>query len=44
MAYILAILAVVTVFYAWFGVVIFANTDEGAASFENLVEGVWCVP
>ena len=43
MAYILAILAVVTIFYGWFGVVIFANTDQGAASFQNLLEGVWYV-
>lgn len=41
MAYILAILAIITIFYAWFGVVIFANSEQGAAGFPNLLEGVW---
>jgi len=41
MAYILAILAIFTIFYAWFGVVLFYNSPQGANSFPNLLEGVW---
>ena len=41
MTYILAILAIIIIFYAWFGVVIFYNSEQGTTSFPNLIEGVW---
>ena len=41
MFYIFTILAIITIFYAWFGVVIFYNSDQGAAGFQNLIEAVW---
>jgi len=41
MAYILAILAIFVVFYAWCGVVLFFDSEQGANGFPNLLEGVW---
>eukprot|EP00536_Pseudo-nitzschia_multiseries_P001386 jgi/Psemu1/181049/e_gw1.18.17.1 len=41
MAYIGMVLGVVVVFYAWFGVVIFYETEQGANGFQNLIEGIW---
>ena len=41
MAYILTILAIVVLFYGWFGVVLFHGTAQGAESFPNLVEALW---
>lgn len=38
---ILLLLFVITLFYAWFGVVMFVGTAEGALLFPNLVEGLW---
>ena len=43
MGYILTILAIVVIFYAWFGVVIFYGTEQGASGFQNLIEAIWCV-
>jgi hypothetical protein len=39
--YILALLALLVVFYAWFGVVLFYGTDQGKRDFSNLIEGCW---
>ena len=39
--YILAMLAIVVLFYAWFGVVLFYGTEQGDETFPNLIEGVW---
>ncbi|VEU38175.1 unnamed protein product [Pseudo-nitzschia multistriata] len=41
MGYILTILAIVVIFYAWFGVVIFHGTEQGASGFQNLIEAIW---
>ncbi|KAL7471996.1 hypothetical protein ACHAXS_012301 [Conticribra weissflogii] len=41
MILVLSILAVIVVFYAWFGVVIFYGTPEGRESFPSLIEGIW---
>mmetsp|Transcript_12926 Transcript_12926/g.30210 ORF Transcript_12926/g.30210 Transcript_12926/m.30210 type:complete len:840 (+) Transcript_12926:141-2660(+) len=41
MAYVMMVLAVVVIFYAWFGVVIFYGTEQGANGFQNLIEGIW---
>jgi len=41
MAYILTILAMVVFFYAWFGVIIFYGTEQGANGFQNLIEAIW---
>ena len=38
---VLMILAVITIFYAWFGVVLFNQTDQGKEAFPTLMEGVW---
>ncbi|KAL3780686.1 hypothetical protein ACHAWO_009393 [Cyclotella atomus] len=38
---ILAILGVITVFYAWFGVTLFYDTPQGKLAFPSLPEGVW---
>ena len=37
----LSMLAIVIIFYAWFGVVIFYDSPQGIASFPNLAEGMW---
>lgn len=34
-------LAIVIVFYAWFGVVLFYGTKQGDETFPNLIEGIW---
>jgi hypothetical protein len=39
--YILAMLAIVVLFYAWFGVVLFYGTEQGDQTFPNLIEGIW---
>lgn len=39
--HILVLLLVLMVFYAWFGVVMFVDTDEGDNLFPSLVEGLW---
>ena len=41
MTYILAILAIFIIFYAWFGVVLFYNSEQETEGFPNLLEGVW---
>lgn len=38
---ILVLLCVITLFYAFFGIVVFVGTAEGAQHFSNLVEAVW---
>eukprot|EP00970_Alexandrium_tamarense_P010420 scaffold2107_cov192-Alexandrium_tamarense.AAC.47 len=38
---ILTILAILVVFYAWFGVVIFYESPQGRSAFPNLCEGIW---
>eukprot|EP00804_Cyclotella_cryptica_P018435 CCRYP_004287-RA/>CCRYP_004287-RA protein AED:0.30 eAED:0.30 QI:121/1/1/1/1/1/5/1507/811 len=38
---ILAILAVITIFYAWFGVVMFYDSPQGHIAFPSLLEGIW---
>ena len=37
----LSMLAIVVVFYAWFGVVIFYDTEQGSETFPNLPEAIW---
>ncbi|KAL7540597.1 hypothetical protein ACHAWF_006726 [Thalassiosira exigua] len=37
----LSMLIVIIIFYAWFGVVIFYQTQEGMTAFPNLLEGMW---
>jgi two pore calcium channel protein len=39
--YILALLALLVVFYGWFGVVLFYGTEQGKRDFSNLIEGCW---
>lgn len=39
--YILTVLAIVIIFYAWFGVVLFYGTEQGKKNFPNLIEGIW---
>lgn len=34
-------LAIVVLFYAWFGVVLFYGTEQGVETFPNLIEGIW---
>mmetsp|Transcript_36993 Transcript_36993/g.41654 ORF Transcript_36993/g.41654 Transcript_36993/m.41654 type:complete len:840 (-) Transcript_36993:136-2655(-) len=41
MVYILAMLAIIIIFYAWFGVIIFYDTPQGTNGFSNLCEAVW---
>ena len=38
--YVLSMLGIIVIFYAWFGVVMFANTSQGR-TFPNLLEGMW---
>lgn len=38
---ILSILAILIVFYGWFGVVIFYDSEQGKRDFSNLIEGCW---
>jgi two pore calcium channel protein, plant len=40
-ATILSVLAILIIFYGWFGVVIFYNSDQGIRDFSNLIEGCW---
>jgi hypothetical protein len=37
----LSLLAVIILFYAWAGVVIFHDSAEGAAAFPTLADGMW---
>lgn len=37
----LGMLAVIIVFYAWFGVVIFNGSAQGLVAFPNLADGMW---
>lgn len=39
----LSLLAIIILFYAWSGVVIFHNSPEGEAAFPNLADGMWYV-
>lgn len=38
--YVLSMLGIIVVFYAWFGVVIFVDSPQGR-TFWNLLEGIW---
>ena len=38
---VLVLLAVFITFYAWFGCVMFVDTDEGDQHFPNLIEAWW---
>jgi two pore calcium channel protein, plant len=38
---VLVLLFAIMLFYAWFGVVMFVDTDEGNLLFPNLVEALW---
>lgn len=38
---VLALLAVFITFYAWFGCVMFVDTEEGDLHFPNLIEAWW---
>lgn len=38
--YVLSVLGIIVVFYAWFGVVMFVDSPQGR-TFPNLLEGVW---
>lgn len=38
--YVLSMLGIIVVFYAWFGVVMFVDTSQGN-KFPNLLEGMW---
>eukprot|EP00986_Skeletonema_menzelii_P003903 scaffold1275_cov154-Skeletonema_menzelii.AAC.4 len=38
--YVLSMLGIIVIFYAWFGVVMFVDTAQGRA-FPNLLEGMW---
>ncbi len=40
-ATILSVLAVLIIFYGWFGVVIFYDSEQGMRDFSNLIEGCW---
>lgn len=40
-ATILSVLAILIVFYGWFGVVIFYDSEQGVRDFSNLIEGCW---
>jgi hypothetical protein len=40
-AYILAVLGIIIIFYAWFGVVLFYDSPQGKRDFANLIEGCW---
>ncbi|KAL7551472.1 hypothetical protein ACHAWF_014665 [Thalassiosira exigua] len=37
----LSMMAIIVVFYSWFGVIIFYDSPQGIASFPNLAEGMW---
>ncbi|KAL7534858.1 LOW QUALITY PROTEIN: hypothetical protein ACHAXR_006128 [Thalassiosira sp. AJA248-18] len=37
----LSMLAIIVVFYAWFGAVIFYDSPQGMAAFPNLADGMW---
>ena len=39
----LSLLAIIILFYAWSGVVIFHNSPEGESAFPNLADGMWYV-
>ena len=36
-----SMLAIVILFYAWFGVVIFYDSPQGVEAFPSLAEGMW---
>jgi len=40
-ATILSMLLVLIIFYGWFGVVIFSDSEQGIRDFSNLIEGCW---
>ena len=41
LVYIMFLLVVITIFYAWFGVVLFYDTPQGQRDFSNLIEAAW---